>query len=232
MRDSMKLSDRVYDALRRDILATRIRPGEKLSEAQLAARYGVSRAPVRDALSRLEQDNLVVVRPQIGTIVSPISEDAIMNILEVRMLLEPEAARKAAGNLTEDDRETLSRHFERLAQLEPGSETKKRALFETDGLLHSVIWERCGNPAIKRILDGYRGAIQRIRLSNAEFGNRLEPSEQEIRAIFSALHRGDGAESARAIAQHLENIGKALRSIFASMPTATQARTPAMARSS
>jgi GntR family transcriptional regulator, rspAB operon transcriptional repressor len=213
----MNISEKVYDELRRDILEARIPPGEKLSEVQLANRFGVSRAPVRDAITRLQQDHLVQVKPQIGTIVSPISEETISNVLEVRILLEPHAAEKAAANFTDEDREILSYHFDRLSKLDPDSEARKRKLYETDALLHNLIWDRCGNPEIKFILDRYRGEIQRIRLSNAELGNRLAPSEQEIRAIFEALDRGDGAETARALGLHLENIRKALKTIFAAL---------------
>jgi DNA-binding GntR family transcriptional regulator len=140
-----------------------------------------------------------------------------MNVLEVRILLEPPAARRAASNFTEDDRELLSHHFQRLAMLDPDSKAKKRMLYETDALLHNLIWERCGNPEIKLILDRYRGEIQRIRLSNAELGNRLAPSEQEIRAIFDALHRGDGDATSIALTQHLENIREAVKVIFSAL---------------
>ena len=211
------LAEQVYGSLRQDILEARIPPGEKLSEVQLAERFGVSRAPVRDAITRLQQDHLVQVRPQVGTIVSPISEETIMNVLEVRILLEPHAAEKAAAKLTDEDRELLSFHFERLAKLEPDSEDKKRKLYETDALLHNLIWERCGNLEIKSILDRYRGEIQRIRLSNAELGNRLNPSEQEIRAIFDALAREDGPQAAQALKMHLGNIQRAVTTIFAAL---------------
>lgn len=157
------------------------------------------------------------VRPQVGTIVSPISEDMIMNILEVRILLEPHAAQMAASRITEEDRELLSQHFDRLARLGFDSEARKRKLFETDALLHDLIWQRCGNPEIGLILDRYRGQIQRIRLSNADLGNRLAPSEQEIRAIFDALNRGDEIESAKTLTAHLENIRTAVKSIFAAL---------------
>jgi DNA-binding GntR family transcriptional regulator len=211
------LAEQVYRDLRKDILEVRIPPGEKLSEAQLAIRFNVSRAPVRDAITRLQQDHLVQVRPQIGTIVAPISEATIMNVLEVRLLLEPHAAEKAAANLSAEDRERLAYQFDRLAALEPGSEARKNKLYETDAMLHALIWERCGNPEIKLILDRYRGEIQRIRLSNAELGNRLAPSEKEIRSIFEALTKGDGPRTAKALALHLDNIRNAVKAIFAAL---------------
>ncbi len=217
MLNNRNLSEKIYDCLRQDILTARIPSGEKLSEVQLAERFGVSRAPIRSAITRLQQAHLVQVRPQVGTIVSPISEEMIMNILEIRILLEPHAAQRAASELTEDDRYALSQHFDRLSKLPPDSEARKLKLFETDALLHDLIWQRCGNPEIVQILDRYRGQIQRVRLSNADLGHRLAPSEQEIRAIFEALNRSDGIESARALTVHLENIRKAVKSIFASL---------------
>ncbi len=105
------LTDHIYESLRDDILELRLRPGEKLSEVKLAERYGVSRAPIRNVIARLEQAKLVVVRPQIGTLISPISFEKLLDILEVRLLLEPQAAAAAAERIDAGDLELLDEAF-------------------------------------------------------------------------------------------------------------------------
>jgi GntR family transcriptional regulator, rspAB operon transcriptional repressor len=84
---TMTIGDQVYKALRLEIMEMRIKPGEKLSEVQLAQRFNVSRAPVRDAIRRLRQEKLVLVKPQVGTIVSLIFPDQATEICDVRLLL-------------------------------------------------------------------------------------------------------------------------------------------------
>lgn len=210
---SKNLAEHIYESLRRDILELRIIPGEKLSEAQLARKFMVSRAPVRDAISRLHQENFLVVKPQVGTLVVPVSLQKAREILQVRILLEPHAARLAAACLSKEDLELLDYHFLRLGKAREVGEKKKR-LYEADSVLHNVMWERCGNAEIKAILDKYSAEIQRIRLSNAELANRLLPSEKEMRDIYQALSAGDSAGSGRAVLVHLRNIQKAVEKVL------------------
>ena len=80
------LTEEVYDRLREDIINLRLEPGEKVSEERLARRYSVSRAPIRDAIQKLLQEELVLVKPQVGTIIMPISLMRIRDVVEVRML--------------------------------------------------------------------------------------------------------------------------------------------------
>ncbi len=213
MVQNRNLAANIYQTLRKEILELKIEPGEKISEVQLAKKFKVSRAPVRDALNRLQQEKFVMVKPQVGTMVLPVSLGKARDILQVRLLLEPFAAEGAALNVTDEDIDLLEYHFAKLARLKD-IEEKKKKLYETDAILHGIIWERCGNGEIKDILDNYRGEIQRIRLSNAELGGRLTPSEREMRRIYGALVRRDPKGTREAIIIHLKNIQKAVEAIF------------------
>ena len=86
----------IYALLRHDIVTLRLRPGERLSENELADRFGTSRAPVREALIRLVEDGLIEVRPQRGSFVSPISLRAMERARFVREALEVAITRRAA----------------------------------------------------------------------------------------------------------------------------------------
>ncbi|HSR13151.1 MAG TPA: GntR family transcriptional regulator, partial [Thermodesulfobacteriota bacterium] len=146
------LAGRIYESLRKDILELKMKPGQKLSEIQLARKFLVSRAPVRDAIRRLHQENFLLVKPQVGTIVMPISLLKAMDILEVRIRLEPFAAALAAPKITNEDIDLLNYYFLRLANKEALPDRKKK-LYEADAIVHNTIWERCGNEEIKTILD-------------------------------------------------------------------------------
>src|SRR3954468_21043604 len=94
---------RAYAALREAIVAMELPPGARLSENELAARLGVSRTPVREALIRLRDEQLVEIAPQRGTFVTPISVRGVLDAQFVREALECAAVRLAAEHATDDD---------------------------------------------------------------------------------------------------------------------------------
>ena len=213
MEPRKNLTDSIYERLRTDILESAIKPGEKLSEVLLARRFNVSRAPIRDAITKLQQDRLVIVKPQVGTIIMPVSLKKAKEILQIRLLLEPPATQMAARNITGQDRRLLREQFAKLARVKNPGEEKKQRLFETDRLLHNLIWERCGNPEIKAIIEKYLDEMQRVRRSTVELGNRMLPSEKEMREIYKALLSRQGPRARKAMVTHLANILSAVRSI-------------------
>lgn len=209
------ISIQIYKTLRREILEMVVKPGEKLSEAQLAEKYQTSRAPVRYAIQRLEQEKLVQVKPQIGTIVAPIQPNTAKEICQVRLLLEPFAASVAAKGMSEEQRENLKKAFEDLKSLPEGSEEKRQKIFETDLLLHRIIWKSCGNSEIYNILKKYSELMNRIRLATAKLANRLLPSEQEMNEIYQALMSRDSEKAQEAMVKHISNIRDAIEGVLA-----------------
>jgi DNA-binding GntR family transcriptional regulator len=207
------LADHIYDTLRKDIIELRIKPGEKLSEAQLAKRFNVSRAPIRGVIQKLQQEEFVLVKPQIGTIIMPISFKKARDILEVRLLLEPYAAEIAARNVTDDDLEVLKFNLERLAKKQDDLEAQREKLFAADSLLHQTIWRLSGNKEIYTIINTYRDEIQRIRLATLELADRFIPSEKEMWQIYEALAQRDPERAREVMYVHLSNIKSALESI-------------------
>ena len=207
-------ADTVYKAIRSDILHNRLKPGEKLSEMQLATRFEVSRAPVRDAIRKLQQEGLVIVQPQVGTMVAPISLSRAYEICQVRILLEPYAAEQGVNNLTPEIFDEIKQRFESLASEEKGSDEREMMMFKTDSYLHETLWRLSGNKEIFQILDGYRSEIQRTRLATASLANRMQPSEKEMWQIFHAIEARDGAAVRAVMKRHMENILSAVESIL------------------
>lgn len=130
------MSDSIYEKLKYDIIHLHLFPGEKLSEASLAQRYGVSRAPIRSALNRLKEEGLIDIRPQSGSIVSPISIGRALSIIDVRLLLEPYAVKLAIPNLTEGDLLRLESLFLQLDLLPLGSPERSHFISKVDIELH------------------------------------------------------------------------------------------------
>jgi DNA-binding GntR family transcriptional regulator len=200
------LTEVVYDKLRDDIINLRLKPGEKLSEERLARRYEVSRAPIRDAVQKLLQEDLVLVKPQVGTIIMPISLMRIKDVVEVRMLLEPYAAGVAAERLEDEDLKALAYNF---STLESGNLSVSHAsviLFETDNMLHQTIWRLCGNNEIFNVLYNYRGLVQRTVLAKVSPDKRVAPRRDEIFAIFKGLQNRNCDAARKAMQVHVGGI--------------------------
>ena len=208
MLDNRTIGDSVYEKIKYDIVHLTLKPGEKLSEASLAEKYGISKAPIRVALRKLQEEGLIVIRPQSGSIVSPISR--AVNIIDIRLLLEPYAAAHAVQNLTKEDLRYLEERFKLLDIMVPGSEERSQFISKVDIELHGMIQDRSGNPMIREILSRYASEIQRIRRANIEWRNRMGPSEQEMRYIFAAITQRDAEKAAEAMRIHLNNIRTAL----------------------
>ncbi|MCR8724611.1 GntR family transcriptional regulator [Frigidibacter sp. ROC022] len=99
--------DDIFDFLRQEILSLRLRPGDKISEAEIAARFGVSRQPVRDAFSRLANQDLLLIRPQRATEVKRFSAREIEKSRFVRAAVEREVLRRAAQYCDAEDAASL-----------------------------------------------------------------------------------------------------------------------------
>lgn len=128
--------DSAYLALRRDIVSGEIKPGEKLIEVVLADRYGVSRTPIREALRRLEQDDLVQ-RDGRRVRVRLHRPDEIMDIYEIRIVLEEAAARAAALRRTPLEVSLLSRAFEAMRGVNPDDTAARE---RTCWTFHELMW--------------------------------------------------------------------------------------------
>lgn len=211
---TMTIGDQVYKALRCEIIEMRIKPGEKLSEVQVAKRFNVSRAPVRDAIRRLQQEKLVLVKPQVGTIVSQIFPDEATEICAVRLLLEPYATFVATSRISDADRGLLKADFDRMLTLPEGSEERRALVFQADNNLHKTIWLSCNNREIDNILDRYLDRMRRIQLATVTVANRLTPSEHEMRQIFEGLLARDAERARDAMYLHILNIKKAIDEVM------------------
>lgn len=208
------LAEQAYELLRKRIIRGELPPGTRLSEAALASECGISRSPVKDALRRLAQEGLVEVRPQVGSFVAPASLERALDILEVRALLEPFAARRAAVRLSDETLADLERSFAKAeAASEPGE--RELAIWEADDALHYAVATGSGNDEIVRILMGFHDEVKRIRQATARYAARLPASFEEMRVILDALRRRDPDSAEQAMRRHVDNIAEAFRGIAA-----------------
>jgi DNA-binding transcriptional regulator YhcF (GntR family) len=120
--DRRKVTDWVYEELKSAIVDLRLAPGDPLREATLAEQLGVSKTPIREALTRLEQEGLVETTSFKGAVVSGYSRQDLIEIYELRELLENAAARAAAESMSDEDRDRLRRICRESRKLTKGGD--------------------------------------------------------------------------------------------------------------
>ncbi|MEM9032929.1 MAG: GntR family transcriptional regulator, partial [Pseudomonadota bacterium] len=137
------LNERVYTLLKNEILLCRLEPGAEVSEGMLAQHYGFGKAPIRHALSRLKQEQLVATRGRQGNLVAPITLQDVREIFQLRLMLEIEATRLSAGRV---DARRL-RELEARVHACHGSEgaSTSEAYREANLAFHSYIAGASGN---------------------------------------------------------------------------------------
>jgi DNA-binding GntR family transcriptional regulator len=196
------LTDRAYERIRHDIICCAIAPGAEISEAQLCAHYKLGKAPVRMALSRLAHEGLVRAIPRRGYMVMPVTLKDIQDVFELRLMLEPAAARVAAGRVDAQRLRTLDDVCR--AGYQSGDAKSISRFLEANKAFHVAIAQATGNSrlaeAIERLLD------EMTRLLHLGLGqrNRAQEVQQEHRALVKALVRGDGGTAERICRDQIE----------------------------
>ena len=192
--EGQKLSVVAYGALLDMILRGAIAPGEPVTERLIAARLGMSRTPVREAVRRLEGEGTLERQRSGALVVRPYSMETFLHVLAVRRLLEGEAARLAAGKMGPA---VLGEMRERIARLrrEGLGATARR----DDRDFHAAIAHASGNPVLATTIGDLRKRTAMFRLGRLP--ERLDQVCDEHLAIVDALASGDG-EAARTVMQH------------------------------
>jgi DNA-binding GntR family transcriptional regulator len=200
------LTERVQERLRESIVEHDLAPGEPLVIEQLAAMLGVSRTPIREALSGLLQSGLIEESAG-GFRVAPIDAGYVWQVYSLRSVLESLAAEALAPMLTIQDIATLRKEaFPRTATRrspQKGDSEPDRAFHD---LIHDFVRSRCPLPYLKTLIEAVRVHHRRLRLLEQRI--QLRQSYRDHVAIFEALQRGDGARSRQLMQDHLDRIGR------------------------
>ena len=197
------LTERAYERIRRDIISCAIAPGSEISETQLATHYKLGKAPVRVALTKLAHAGLVRAIPRRGYMVTPVTLKDIHDVFELRLMLEPTAARMAAGKVNTQRLRT----FDDICRegYEPGDARSTTRFLDANKAFHVEIARAAGNlrlaAAIEQLLD------EMTRLLHLGLGLRKGPQEtlHEHKALVKALARGDAETAERICREQIES---------------------------
>jgi GntR family transcriptional regulator, rspAB operon transcriptional repressor len=200
------VTERVFDELRQAIVDRRLRPGRRLSEAELAGLLGVSKTPVREALIRLRHIGLVEPGPTGGLRVLQPSARVVRNAYEVRRGLESFAAGLAAERAGTELKERIRAAADTgLACTRNGDEPGRRS---ADHLLHRLIATGSGNDRLAAEIADHSALTWALRQRDVpELAETARCAEQH-RRIAAAIGAGDAAAARTAMSEHLDTLGE------------------------
>ena len=211
------LREGIRDQLMKDILSGRLAPGDRIVETRVAQQFGVSQAPVREALRDLELFGFILSSPFRGAIVRQYSVEDLVQVYPIRAVIEGLAARNAATRITPAS----------LRRLEASIVTMRssvlrrdiRAAVDADIVFHLTVVEASGNPLIEEFW-------QRMRLATSIYLTVLSKPYEQLQSLgerhlpmLDALRNGDPVAAERTTREHIEEPLRLLEAQAAAQPS-------------
>lgn len=212
--------DQMVRAIADRIVTGYLRPGERLDEVSLAARFDVSRTPVREALGHLSAMGLVERRPNRGAIVAVVTQDHLASMFESMAELEAICARFSAERMTGAERRSLEMEHQASARLVQLRAEEDYEYFNTE--FHSRLYRGAHNTHIHDLTVMTRSRLAPFRRAQFMLPGRLAKSWQEHDLIVTAIMRGDGAAAGKAARDHVSIVSEA-SAVFAAADPAPPA---------
>lgn len=209
-------TERVYTKLKDAITSLELRPGETIVEGTIARQLGVSTTPVREALQRLAQADLVVLCRYRRATVREMTETDVREIYQLRETLEPLAARLAVSALTDTDLAGMERSI-RLAS----AAIARRDWGELSHLnrgFHGAFMRRCSNARLRRVLENLQDHNRIIALLTWEGRGYDQLEHDEHLAVLEAALAGDADATADRLRQHIARFGRDVVDIWSHDP--------------
>lgn len=197
-------AEQVCSRIRSAILVGKLRPGDKLTEQDLAAELNVSRTPIREAIRQLEVERLVSRTRFVGVTVTQLRPEEVIELLDIREVLEGLVARLAARHLTTKDRKKLRSIFTQMA-----AAAKANAVAQyLDGALafRRVLAQACGSETLLHYVMGIENRLRLMGNRTAMIPGRMQAAIVEHQKLLRALEAGDSAAAEQLNRERIQNI--------------------------
>ncbi|HEY4133575.1 MAG TPA: GntR family transcriptional regulator [Alphaproteobacteria bacterium] len=214
------LSDIAYDQIRRDIIRCVLRPDEEITESQLAARYGFGKAPIRSALLRLAQDEMVVSYPRRGYVIAPITLEYVKDLFDYRAIVEPAAVRLAIGNVDEAELRELDRIC--TAGYVPGDRESEQSFLANNKAFHVALARASGNRKLAGNLERLLDEMERLFHVGLSIRDRTKEMQHEHKSLIDALMAGDAVKAEEAVVEQIESARQMVLDAIMSSPKLQQ----------
>lgn len=194
------LKDKAYQIIKEKIITCQYWPGTVLNENELVQEVDSSHTPIREALSRLEQENLVKIMPKKGIWVTDVQMSDVRDVYEVRELIEPHIIRRWGCNISKDELREYIESCEKALKCS-GNEKGK---IELDDKLHDMILSSCRNAHLYRTLKQLQDQTRRMRIMTGDRNSRLKYSIAEHIEITKCILDDDYEKAVEAMIYHLQ----------------------------
>lgn len=215
--EALSQAEAAYRQLRDKLIMLEIRPGEPINDGQLAAELGYGRTPVREAIKRLEVDHLVVSYPRRGTFATIVDITELADVSDIRELLEPLAARRAATNAGPGMRAELREVARTIASIDAGTDAgpgDKRELMRYDLTVHRLIYRAAGNPHLEDTLIRYDNLATRIWCLVLDKLPSVAGHIAEHVRLLDAVADGDAELAGKLALEHVSSFEKSVRQVL------------------
>ena len=209
-------ADSLRSRLEGEIASGKLGPGTRLDETRLAARFGVSRTPVREALQQLSTAGLVELRPRQGAVVAAMTVQQMLQMFEVMAELEAFCARLAARRISPREREALSEAHETCRALAQTRDPE--AYYDENRRFHEVIYAASHNDYLAESTRSLRNRLQPYRRFQLTQSGRIEKSLAEHGEVVDAILAGDGDAAATAMRGHVSIQGDVFTDLITALP--------------
>lgn len=202
-REYSPIREEVFTMLRQAILTGKLQPGDRLVERELAEQLGVSRTPVREALRKLELENLVTHIPRKGVVVSEISKKDVIEIFDIRASLEGLASSLAAQKATKEDLQGLK---ELLKEMENASVSRNSdSLNEIHDQFHKMLFDIADSPRLVQMINSLSDYINRFMKAGYSIPGRSSAAMQEHRELLESIEAKDSLRAETIAGKHVMN---------------------------
>jgi len=214
----MRLADTLRDQLEQDIVTGALRPGARLDEQSLAARFGVSRTPIREALMQLATAGLVTLQPRRGAFVASLSLKEIIERFEVMATLEGACGALAARRIGDEERQQLLEAHEACAREASGGDAD--SYYYANEHFHHLIYAASHNTFLLEQARQLHGRLKPYRRLQLRARSRVASSLTEHQGIVEAILGEDGDKAERLLKNHVLIQGERLADFIANFDAA------------
>ena len=204
------LSQQAYEQIRQKIVSLQLQPGAVIDESLLRDELNLGRTPIREALQRLSQEKLVVIIPRRGMFVADIGLIDLQQLAELRLVLEPFAARLAA----ERGEDSHWKEMEAALRLLEEAPSDNQRLIFVDERCHQIIYDAAGNQFLSDSLNTLFTLGVRLWYYALDEMEDLRPAIAEHKALLAAMRAGDGDRAAALMVDHIRHFQDEIQQIL------------------
>ncbi|MCL9648720.1 MULTISPECIES: GntR family transcriptional regulator [Pantoea] len=205
---TLSLNERAYLAFKHRLITLRYKPGDYLNTAQVMEDLQMGRTPVNQAVHRLATEGLLQIIPRKGVMVSPLSIDDALELIEVRLVNEALCVRLAVARISDAQIATLRQLNQQIAHA--GAAHERETMMLLDREFHQVLAEIAGNRRLTDILSIIHAQAQRFWATTLSSVRHMEEVIAEHEAIILALEQGDVQQAEAATRVHILSFRQAL----------------------